>query len=105
MKKDYNFAFRLLTACLILCWFFGAITPAQDLEQAPPLPAGMTGSKTDEPRFQLSPGLYDAGEAAFGMKHLPRFMLAGRHRGVTARRDELNPNTPQPQHPQQADPD
>jgi hypothetical protein len=37
---------------------------------APPLPAGMTGSNTNDPRFTLSPGLYNAGEAAMGMKHL-----------------------------------
>jgi hypothetical protein len=35
-----------------------------------PLPAGMTGSTTNDPRVGLKPGLYDAGEAAMGMKHL-----------------------------------
>ena len=37
---------------------------------APPLPAGMTGSDTSDPRYSLTPGLYDAGEAAMGMKHV-----------------------------------
>jgi hypothetical protein len=37
---------------------------------APPLPPGMTGSNVSDPRFSLTPGLYDAGEAAMGMKHL-----------------------------------
>jgi hypothetical protein len=37
---------------------------------APPLPAGMTGSDTSDPRYSLKPGLYDAGEAASGMKHV-----------------------------------
>ncbi|MGA2250305.1 LVIVD repeat-containing protein [Terracidiphilus sp.] len=37
---------------------------------APPLPAGMTGSDTSDPRYTLKPGLYDAGEAASGMKHV-----------------------------------
>ncbi len=37
---------------------------------APPLPKGMTGSDTSDPRYKLSPGLYDAGEAAMGIKHL-----------------------------------
>jgi hypothetical protein len=37
---------------------------------APPLPAGMTGSDTSDPRYTLKPGLYDAGEIAFGMKHI-----------------------------------
>jgi hypothetical protein len=30
----------------------------------------MTGSNTGDPRSRLSPGIYDAGEAAMGMKHL-----------------------------------
>jgi len=37
---------------------------------APPLPAGMTGSDANDPRFKLTPGLYDAGEASMGLKHL-----------------------------------
>jgi hypothetical protein len=39
-------------------------------EPAPALPPGMTGSDVNDPRANLSPGLYDAGEAAMGMKHL-----------------------------------
>jgi hypothetical protein len=39
-------------------------------QPAPPLPAGMTGSNTNDPRVGLKPGLYDAGEAAFGMERL-----------------------------------
>jgi hypothetical protein len=39
-------------------------------QPAPPLPAGMTGSDTNDPRYKLKPGLYDAGEAAVGMKHV-----------------------------------
>jgi hypothetical protein len=39
-------------------------------QPAPPLPAGMTGSDTADPRAKLSPGMYDAGEAAIGIKHL-----------------------------------
>ncbi len=37
---------------------------------APPLPPGMTGSDANDPRAKLTPGLYDAGEAAMGIKHL-----------------------------------
>jgi hypothetical protein len=37
---------------------------------APPLPPGMTGSDASDPRAKLSPGLYDAGEAAMGIEHL-----------------------------------
>ncbi|HRI04973.1 MAG TPA: hypothetical protein PLL77_14645 [Pyrinomonadaceae bacterium] len=40
------------------------------IEKAPPLPAGMTGADVNDPRYKLTPGLWDAGEAAFGMKHL-----------------------------------
>jgi hypothetical protein len=39
-------------------------------QPAPPLPAGMTGSDTTDPRYTLKPGLYDAGEAAAGLKHV-----------------------------------
>jgi hypothetical protein len=39
-------------------------------QPAPPLPAGMSGSDANDPRYKLSPGLYDAGEAAMGLKHL-----------------------------------
>ncbi len=37
---------------------------------APPLPPGMSGSDAEDPRARLAPGLYDAGEAAMGIKHL-----------------------------------
>jgi hypothetical protein len=40
------------------------------LQPAPPLPAGMTGSTTNDPRVGLKPGMYDAGEAAMGMEHI-----------------------------------
>ena len=39
-------------------------------EAAPALPPGMTGSDVNDPRAKLAPGLYDAGEAAMGIKHL-----------------------------------
>ncbi len=35
-----------------------------------PLPPGMTGSTTNDPRVGLKSGLYDAGEAAMGMEHV-----------------------------------
>jgi hypothetical protein len=37
---------------------------------APPLPAGMTGSDVNDPRYKLAPGLYDAGETSMGIKHI-----------------------------------
>ena len=39
-------------------------------QPAVPLPLGMTGSTTNDPRVGLKPGLYDAGETAMGMEHL-----------------------------------
>jgi hypothetical protein len=39
-------------------------------EPAPALPPGMTGSDANDPRAKLKPGLYDAGEASMGIKHL-----------------------------------
>jgi hypothetical protein len=39
-------------------------------EPAQPLPPGMTGSDVNDPRAKLAPGLYNAGEAAMGIKHL-----------------------------------
>ena len=85
-------AFRFLIASLILCSCFAAGTLAQTPspspqdatkapdkpsntnpfapEPAPPLPPGMTGSTTNDPRTKLKPGFYDAGEAAMGIKHI-----------------------------------
>ena len=39
-------------------------------EPAPALPPGMSGSDVNDPRAKLAPGLYDAGEASMGIKHL-----------------------------------
>jgi hypothetical protein len=39
-------------------------------QPAPALPPGMTGSDTKDPRYTLKPGMYDAGVAALGMKHV-----------------------------------
>jgi len=39
-------------------------------EPAPALPAGMSGSDANDPRAKLTPGLYDAGETARGIKHV-----------------------------------
>jgi len=42
-------------------------------EPAPTLLPGMTGSDATDPRATLTPGLYDAGEAAMGIKHVMLF--------------------------------
>ena len=83
--------FRLLAASLFLCLCFAATTLAQTAspsptpepkavnqddgnpfapQPAPPLPAGMTGSDANDPRAKLTPGLYDAGQTAMGLRHL-----------------------------------
>src|SRR5262245_246420 len=75
MNRITTIALRLLFASLFTCAAFVGITSAQGENPfappaAPPLPAGMTGSNASDPRAKLSPGIYDAGETAFGMKHL-----------------------------------
>ncbi|HKP35276.1 MAG TPA: hypothetical protein VJT71_00350 [Pyrinomonadaceae bacterium] len=47
-------------------------TPANPFapEPAAPLPPGMSGSDTADPRAKLTPGMYDAGETALGLKHI-----------------------------------
>ena len=54
-----------------------AAAPAEEEEEDPfapqpvtPLPPGMTGSTTNDPRVGLKPGLYDAGEVAMGIEHI-----------------------------------
>ncbi|MCM3903394.1 MAG: hypothetical protein ND866_16960 [Pyrinomonadaceae bacterium] len=39
-------------------------------EPAATLPAGMTGSDTNDPRAKLAPGMYDAAETSMGLKHV-----------------------------------
>lgn len=71
MNRGSKNTFRLLATSLFLCSCFVLGVLGQEApESAPPLPAGMTGSDTSDPRFKLTPGLWDAGEAALGMKHL-----------------------------------
>jgi hypothetical protein len=68
MNRVQTIAFRLLFASLFLCACFATWTLAQ--QGAKPLPPGMKGSDASDPRTKLSPGMYDAGEAAFGIKHI-----------------------------------
>src|SRR5271163_2023510 len=91
MNRVPSIAFRVAVAAIILCsgvshahaQAAAPSAPAQEPapapqaqknpfapEPAPPLPAGMTGSDVNDPRYKLTPGLYDAGEASMGMKHL-----------------------------------
>jgi len=64
------YIFRFLFVLFVLCSSFVVGARAQAPDAAPPLPAGMTGSDANDPRAKLAPGLYDAGEAAMGIKHL-----------------------------------
>src|SRR5436309_6582289 len=98
MNRVHSIAFRVLLASVVLCSLFSIRTqgqttspsPSQEStkapetkpanqngganpfapEPAPSLPAGMTGSDSADPRAKLTPGMYDAGEAAMGIKHL-----------------------------------
>ena len=96
MKRVKDIAPRLLIASFVLCSCFAARTlaqtpspspsPSQDAtkaaetkkeqadpfapEPAGPLPAGMTGSDTNDPRAKLAAGIDNAGVAAMGMRHV-----------------------------------
>ena len=93
MNRINTFAFNLLAACLITGSCLAGETLAQTPspapvttpeskpadqgagnpfapESAPPLPSGMKGSNAADPRAKLSPGMYNAGEAAMGLKHV-----------------------------------
>ena len=86
MNRKHSLGFLVLIASLVLGFYFSTGTQAQNPsaspspsptpenpfapETAPALPPGMTGSDTSDPRANLKPGMYDAGEAALGLKHL-----------------------------------
>src|SRR5580765_3901136 len=89
MNRVRTFTFQLFVAVVVSHSCFAVKTTAQPSSPsptpaatpaapqnpfapapAPPLPAGMTGSDTNDPRAKLTPGMYDAGEAAMGLKHL-----------------------------------
>ncbi|HZJ43673.1 MAG TPA: hypothetical protein VFD63_07895 [Pyrinomonadaceae bacterium] len=95
MTQLHTIIFRLLIASLLLCSSFAATTQAQTPapspesaktpetktaaqeeanpfapEAAPPLPAGMVGSDSADPRATLAPGMYDAAETSMGIKHI-----------------------------------
>jgi len=86
MNRVHTIAFRLLIALFVLSSLLVVGGRAQTTspsptpnpqppnpfapQPAPPLPAGMTGSDTADPRAKLTPGIYDAGETAMGIKHI-----------------------------------
>ena len=57
---------------LALAVFFPAISPAQNSTTVPPKSSVSSNPRApaDDPRVGLKPGLYDAGEAAFGMEKI-----------------------------------
>src|ERR1051326_4649409 len=84
-----NRVHHLLLAVIILCSCFGIQTMAQKPSASPspettkkaqdnpfapepagPLPAGMTGADVNDPRSKLTPGFFNAGETAMGLKHI-----------------------------------
>ena len=92
MNRVHRVAFRLagmVLAAIVLCFSASGVhaqAPAAPApapakapdaaknpfvpEPAPPLPAGMTGSDVNDPRYKLTPGLFDAGETSMGIKHI-----------------------------------
>lgn len=85
MNRIHEIICRLVLASFVLCCFgitALAQTPSPSPEaakspenpfapeKADPLPAGMTGSDVNDPRAKLTPGIFDAGEAAMGIKHV-----------------------------------
>ena len=63
-------AFRLLVTAVLSFSAMTAAVWAQNPPAPKALPPGMTGSDANDPRSKLSPGIYDAGETAVGMRHL-----------------------------------
>jgi hypothetical protein len=99
MNRVPSVAFRVAVVAILLCFGVSrmyaqapapapaspptAQEPAKEPEKAeeedgnpfapeppPTLALGMTGSDVNDPRFKLTPGLYDAGETSMGIKHL-----------------------------------
>ncbi len=67
----------LITFSLLFLVSTTATFAQQQPTPAPTLPPGMTGSDAGDPRSKLTPGLFDAGEASFGMRHLFLFKKTG----------------------------
>jgi hypothetical protein len=67
MNRKSTFAFGLVTSFFAICSYFAASAVSQTPVELPP---GMSGSNANDPRSKLKSGLYDAGEAASGIKHV-----------------------------------
>jgi hypothetical protein len=66
VKTTFNF----ITIFFVLFGVLVTGMQAQGLEPPPKLPAGMKGSNANDPRTKLKPGVFDAEEAAMGIKHV-----------------------------------
>ncbi|MBX7060855.1 MAG: hypothetical protein K1X52_04295 [Pyrinomonadaceae bacterium] len=65
-----NLLLSIAVLAFVSIGFAAAVLAQGPPQAAPALPPGMTGSNANDPRAHLKPGVFDAGEAAFGMKHL-----------------------------------
>src|ERR1700721_1659059 len=74
MNRVSGLALRVAVAAMVLgssvSWMAAQEQNPFAPQPAPPLPPGMSGSDANDPRFKLTPGMYDAGETSMGMKHL-----------------------------------
>lgn len=61
---------KLVLFAILMVAAFAVASLAQNVEPAPKLPVGMKGANVDDPRSKLTPGVYDAGETALGIKHV-----------------------------------
>lgn len=70
MNRIKTLIFALFLAVFVLS-AEGIVTAQNGTPPQPkPLPPGMKGADPNDPRAKLKPGLFDAGEAAFGIKHV-----------------------------------
>lgn len=71
MNRVFSIFIRLISVSFILCLVGLYSVMAQNPLPAPtPLPPGMKGSDPNDPRAKLTPGVYDAGIASMGLKHI-----------------------------------
>lgn len=70
MNQVRTTVFNLIAIFCVMCWCLVAGIFAQETAPAPKLPPGMKGANPNDPRTTLKSGVYDAGEASFGIKHI-----------------------------------
>lgn len=70
MSRIKTTSYRLLFASLFACSLFAGGLLAQEQNAPSSLPPGMKGSDISDPRAKLTPGMYDAGESAVGLRHI-----------------------------------